>query len=137
MIRIEDRLDPELTTDVKPTPNVDEYDMPSQQPPGKKSQEEVISKKKYVKNSSFKGSDVSDVIFDLESDGDDATDACTSQLNLNLTPSRQAKTIGRALQFSSSPPIAPKTMPPMKPIKHQNCKHLASHLPSKHQRDHA
>jgi len=46
MIRIEDRLDPEFTTDVKPTPNIDEYDMPSQQPPDKKSQEEVISKKK-------------------------------------------------------------------------------------------
>jgi hypothetical protein len=121
MIRIEERLDSESTTVVKPTPNVDEYDMPPQQPPEKKSQEEVISNKKYVKNSIFKGSDVSDVILDLESDGDDAIDACTSQLNLNLTPSSQVKTIGRALRFSSSPPIAPKTMPtfgnpfPMKP----------------------
>ena len=54
---------------------------------------------------------MSDVILDLKSDGDDATNACTSQLNLNLTPSRQTKTIGRALRFGSSPPIAPKTMP--------------------------
>jgi hypothetical protein len=65
--RIEDSIHPPLTADVNPTPNLKENDTPCQQPPETKSPE-VVVKKKRVMNSSFKGSDVSDVILDLDSE---------------------------------------------------------------------